>query len=101
MIASFAALRLGWRWAFYIPATISGGLLPATVLVLPETYGPVILSGIAHRLRIETGDSRITSALELAAMKARQQTTLARVKAEAHRLLAMPFVLLFTEVISA
>ncbi|GAA5898510.1 MFS transporter [Sporobolomyces salmoneus] len=101
VIASFAALRFGWPWAFYIPAIISGGLLIVTILALPETYPPVILSSIAKRLRAETGDDRIISSLELVVLQARQKKQLARVKAEAHRLFAMPFVLLFTEVIIA
>jgi len=46
------------------------------------------------------GDQRIVSALELAAMDAKEKQKLARVKAELHRLFAMPFVLLFTEIIS-
>jgi len=60
----------------------------------------VLLSGIARRLRLETGDDRIFSALELAAIEAKEKQKLARVKAEVYRLFAMPFVLLFTEIIS-
>jgi len=78
---------------------ISGGLFVATILSLPETYAPVILSKIAKQLRAETGDDRIVSSLEVAAMEARRKKKLARVKAEAYRLFAMPFVLLFSELI--
>ncbi|GAA5961046.1 hypothetical protein JCM3765_006513 [Sporobolomyces pararoseus] len=101
VISAFAALRFSWPWAFYIPAIISGCLLIVTVLSLPETYPPVILSRIAKRIRSETGDIRIFSSLEIAAMQAKEKKKLARVKAEAYRLFAMPFVLLFTELIIA
>ncbi|GAA5843295.1 hypothetical protein JCM5353_005268 [Sporobolomyces roseus] len=101
VIASFAAIRFSWPWAFYIPSIIAGGLLLVVVLTLPETYPPVLLSGIARRLRLETGDDRIVSALELAAIEAKEKQKLARVKAEVYRLFAMPFVLLFTEIIIA
>ncbi|GAA5869612.1 hypothetical protein JCM16303_000524 [Sporobolomyces ruberrimus] len=101
VIAAFAALRFSWPWAFYIPASISGALLVVTIFGLPETYPPVILSGIAKQLRLETGDDRIRSSLEVAAFEARQKKKLARVKAEMYRLFAMPFVLLFTELIIA
>ena len=100
VIASFAAIRIDWSWAFYIPSIIAGGLLVIVVLTLPETYPPVLLSKIANRLRVETGDKRIVSALELAAIDAKEKLKVARVKAELHRLFAMPFVLLFTEIIS-
>jgi hypothetical protein len=74
--------------------------LVVTVISLPETYPPVILSRLAKRLRQETGDDSIVSSLEVAAMEAKQKKKLARVKAEGYRLFAMPFVLLFTELIS-
>ncbi|GAA6019427.1 hypothetical protein JCM11491_004824 [Sporobolomyces phaffii] len=101
VIASFAALRFGWPWAFYIPALISGGLLVVTVVSLPETYPPVILSRVAARLRQDTSDERIVSSLEVAAIQAKQKRKLARIRAELYRLFAMPFVLLFTELIIA
>ena len=100
VIAAFAALRFSWPWAFYIPAIISGGLLIVTIASLPETYAPVVLSRIAKRIRSETGDDRVVCALEVAAMQAKEKEKLARVKAEVYRLFAMPFVLLFTELIS-
>ncbi|GAA5976456.1 hypothetical protein JCM5350_001694 [Sporobolomyces pararoseus] len=104
VIAAFAALRFSWPWAFYIPAIISGGLL-----IVGEEGGsknfafnaPVVLSRIAKRIRSETGDDRVVSALEVAAMQAKEKEKLARVKAEVYRLFAMPFVLLFTELIIA
>ncbi|GAA5938423.1 MFS transporter [Sporobolomyces koalae] len=99
VVAAFAALRFGWPWAFYIPAIIAGGLAVVVILALPETYPPAILTRIATSLRQETGDERIVSSIEIAALDARQKRKWGRCKAEAYRLLAMPFVLLLTEII--
>ncbi|GAA5892882.1 hypothetical protein JCM5296_006032 [Sporobolomyces johnsonii] len=101
IIASFAADRISWHWAFIIPTIVGGALCVAVILTCPETYPPVILSSLARRLRQETGDDRIFSALELAEMASRAKPRVERAKAEAYRLFAMPFVLLFTESIVA
>ncbi|GAA5922431.1 hypothetical protein JCM1841_004906 [Sporobolomyces salmonicolor] len=101
IIASFAADRISWHWAFIIPTIIGGVLCVAVILACPETYPPVILSRVARQLRQETGDDRIFSALELAEMASRAKPRVERAKAEAYRLFAMPFVLLFTEIIVA
>ncbi|GAA6059447.1 hypothetical protein JCM10212_005386 [Sporobolomyces blumeae] len=101
VVASFAAVRINWHWSFLIPTIISGAFLVLTIVTLPETYPPVILSKLAEQLREATGDDRIVSTLELAAAAAKMQKRGARVKAEAYRLLGMPFILLFTEIIVA
>ncbi|GAA6038878.1 hypothetical protein JCM8097_000548 [Rhodosporidiobolus ruineniae] len=97
IVASFAAERIGWKWAFIIPAIASAATLVGIVFAMPETYGPVILSRVAKRLRRETGDDRIYSALELAEMKSREMPRAQRVKAEAWRLFGTPVIMIFSE----
>ncbi|KAI5475168.1 MFS multidrug transporter [Pseudohyphozyma bogoriensis] len=46
---------LGWRWTQYITVIITGLALVLSVLVVPETYAPVLLQRKAARLRRTTG----------------------------------------------
>ncbi|KAK5791482.1 hypothetical protein VI817_006791 [Penicillium citrinum] len=55
-IGGFIASRyLGWRWTLYIPAIISLSTGALSVLVLSETYAPVILMSKAVDMRRRTG----------------------------------------------
>jgi MFS family permease len=62
-ISGFVAV-VNWRWCFWIGLICSGATLPL-VIFMPETYGPVILTHRAKKLRKETGNSNIVSPLEL------------------------------------
>ena len=62
-ISGFVAV-VSWRWCFWIGLIYAGATLPL-VIFMPETYGPVILTTRAKRLRKETGNSNIVSPLEL------------------------------------
>lgn len=101
IVSSFAASRINWHWAFVVPTILSGAIAVAVVFALPETYAPVILSGVARRLRQETGDERIRSALEIEVLKSQAVPAKARLKREAKRLLGTPFIMMATEPIVA
>ncbi|KAJ5577413.1 uncharacterized protein N7459_006377 [Penicillium hispanicum] len=62
-VSGFVAV-VSWRWCFWIALICSGVTLPL-VLLMPETYGPVLLTRRAKQLRKETGNSSIVSPLEL------------------------------------
>ncbi|PIL25367.1 MFS general substrate transporter [Ganoderma sinense ZZ0214-1] len=79
---------VSWQWIFWLQAIFAGTCLVALLVIIPETYAPVLLVKRAQRKRKETGDDRYWAPLE------RQQMTLSeRLK----QVLAKPFVVLFTE----
>lgn len=47
--------NISWRWSEWISLIISGTVLVATILFLPETFSPVLLKWKAAHLRCETG----------------------------------------------
>lgn len=61
-----------WRWTEWITLIWSGVVLSLVVLLLPETYAPVLLKWKAAHLREMTGDVRFRAEVEL------RETTLAR-----------------------
>src|SRR2546423_3704218 len=56
--------RIGWRWIFFV-ITIAGALVAlGTFIFLRETNPVLILERKAHKLRQETGNQNLRSALE-------------------------------------
>ncbi|KAJ5200591.1 Major facilitator superfamily domain general substrate transporter [Penicillium cf. griseofulvum] len=55
---------LGWRWTAWITLIASSFFGLIALLVIPETYGPVILQKRAARLRIETNNWALHSVLD-------------------------------------
>ncbi|KAF2769356.1 MFS general substrate transporter [Teratosphaeria nubilosa] len=53
-----------WRWAYWIALIIAGFTWPF-LLLMPETFGPIILKRKAQRLRKETGNEKIVAPVEL------------------------------------
>ena len=54
----------GWRWVFRV-LTIAGGLMTIfTIVVMRESYAPVLLKHKAARLRKETGNANLRSKLD-------------------------------------
>ena len=53
-----------WRWTFYVLLIWAGTLLISIILLVPETYHPVILRTKAQKLRKETGDERWIAPIE-------------------------------------
>lgn len=77
-----------WRWVDWVTLIVAGVILILTILFLPETYAPMLLSWKAKHLRAVTGNDKYRSPLEL-----RQDTLGQRVGAA----LTRPFGLLFRE----
>lgn len=55
IVGGYLAAAGGWRWVQGFLAAFSGTLLVLTVLLWPETYGPVLLRKRAKRLSKITG----------------------------------------------
>lgn len=54
----------GWRWAFWVVAMAAGVVMVATFIFLRESYASAILEKKARKLRKETGNPNIRSALD-------------------------------------
>ncbi|KAL2760204.1 hypothetical protein ACRALDRAFT_1046548 [Sodiomyces alcalophilus JCM 7366] len=54
----------GWRWVFWVIAIVSGSLVIAMLLLMRETYAPVLLERKARRLRKETGNPALRSRMD-------------------------------------
>ncbi|TPX16091.1 uncharacterized protein E0L32_004086 [Thyridium curvatum] len=65
VIGGFLSSAKGWRWVFWLIVMISGVCSVAMLLVLKETYAPVILERKAARLRKETGNDLLRSKLDV------------------------------------
>ncbi|KAJ5765264.1 hypothetical protein N7520_004823 [Penicillium odoratum] len=69
-ISGFVAV-VSWRWCFWIGLICSGASFPL-IIMMPETYGPVVLKRRAMKLRKDTGNSNIVSPLEVESRDIRQ-----------------------------
>ncbi|KAJ6113783.1 hypothetical protein N7523_007100 [Penicillium sp. IBT 18751x] len=64
LIGGFINTFTSWRWTFYVLLIWTGVLLVSIVLLVPETYHPVLLRRKAQKLRKETGDDRWIAPIE-------------------------------------
>ena len=80
---------VGWRWTFWAGLIIAGSSFIPIILV-PETYAPVILKRRARKMRNETGDQRIRASIELEKRGWKQMLTVT---------LLRPLKMLFTEAV--
>jgi len=55
----------GWRWVFWVIAIAGGVAAFFSFIFMRETYPPVLLERKVKRLRIETGNANLRSALAL------------------------------------
>ncbi|GAP84427.1 putative cycloheximide resistance protein [Rosellinia necatrix] len=55
----------GWRWNFWLLAIISGFITILMLIVMKESYAPVLLQRKAERLRKETGNQLLRSKLDI------------------------------------
>ena len=53
-----------WRWIFWVSTMFGAAVAVLGLLVLRETYAPVLLARKARRLRKETGNPRLHTAFE-------------------------------------
>ena len=73
-IASGYVAPVSWRWAYWVGLIIAGATWPL-LLLMPETFGPVILKKKAAKLRKETGDENIVAPAELKKQDLRELIT--------------------------
>ena len=88
-ISGFVAENTTWRWVFGA-ATIFAVTTVPLVLLLPETYAPVLLSKQAAKLRKETGNENIIAQSDLQKKSFNYIMTV---------VMARPFQMLFRELI--
>ncbi|KAG6368200.1 hypothetical protein INS49_002401 [Diaporthe citri] len=55
----------GWRWIFWVLAMVAGAVTVAMLLLMRETYAPVILQRRTKKLRKETGNELLRSKLDI------------------------------------
>lgn len=79
---------LGWRWTAWITMLLASLCGCISIIVLPETYVPVLLKRKARRLRYETKNWALHSKLE---------ETPVDIKGFASKYLSRPFLMLFLE----
>ncbi|KXJ96418.1 major facilitator superfamily domain-containing protein [Microdochium bolleyi] len=64
VISGFCGPTIGWRWVFWIGLAYAG-LTAVPIYLIPETYGPVLLTRRARKLRKENPGAEVYSATEL------------------------------------
>ncbi|KAF2802402.1 MFS general substrate transporter [Mytilinidion resinicola] len=63
LAASYLAEAKGWRWIFWLISILAGVVWVAAMLFIHESYAYVILKWKTKRLRKETGNQQLRSAL--------------------------------------
>ncbi|KAK8078491.1 major facilitator superfamily transporter [Apiospora saccharicola] len=89
IISGFCSTSVGWRWTFWI-ALIYAGLTFVPVLLLPETYAPVLLTHKAAVIRKRDRDSNVYAPAELEPRDLKQLVTV---------VLTRPMRMILTELI--
>jgi multidrug resistance protein len=64
IIGGYLAPAAGWRWTFWIMAIMSGVVAVAVMFFVEESYPYALLERKTKRLRKETGNSHLRSALD-------------------------------------
>jgi multidrug resistance protein len=64
VIGGYLAPSAGWRWTFWVIAIASGVMTIVAVLFVQESYPYVLLARKTQRLRKETGNTHLRSALD-------------------------------------
>lgn len=89
IISGFCSPTIGWRWSFWI-GLIYAGLSMIPLVLLPETYGPILLVRRARRIRKEDPKANVVAPHELEAADLHQLAV---------RVLTRPVRMLFFELI--
>ncbi|CEI70112.1 unnamed protein product [Fusarium venenatum] len=74
ILSGFAGPNIGWRWVFWIALMIAC-VTVVLIVFLPETYGPILLSRRAQKLRIQDPSSRAIAPRDLETTDLRQLLT--------------------------
>ncbi|KZZ91527.1 fluconazole resistance protein (FLU1) [Moelleriella libera RCEF 2490] len=64
IVSGFAAISIGWRWAFWIGLIYAGATL-CVIVWLPETFAPILLERRAKKMRKENPLLRVVAPREL------------------------------------
>ncbi|KAM5356710.1 hypothetical protein ACJ41O_003356 [Fusarium nematophilum] len=64
VVGGFLTDAKGWRWDFWVIAMVSGVISIGMLLLMKESYAPVILERKTQRLRKETRSERLRSKLD-------------------------------------
>lgn len=64
ILSGFTSSTIGWRWTFWI-ALMYAGLTFIIILLLPETFGPILLSRRAAKMRKAEPSSHIVAPRDL------------------------------------
>jgi DHA1 family multidrug resistance protein-like MFS transporter len=56
--------HISWRWVYWIGLILSGVIYILALLLLPETFSPMIVQWRTHHLRTVTGSDKYTCELE-------------------------------------
>jgi MFS family permease len=60
----YLAQAKGWRWTFWVLAMASGLVFVISVFTIRESYAPTLLAAKTKKLRKETGNQNLRSALD-------------------------------------
>lgn len=61
----FLSAAKGWRWVFWVLSIVAGFVTVAMMVLMRETYAPVIIQRKVERLRKETGNQLLRSKLDM------------------------------------
>ncbi|KUJ06326.1 MFS general substrate transporter [Mollisia scopiformis] len=64
LIAGYLTHAKGWRWNFWLVSILAGAVFLLSLLFLKESHAPTILARKTKRLRKETGNPNLRSALD-------------------------------------
>lgn len=64
VVSGFVAVNVSWQWVYWVELIFAGATWPF-LLLMPETYGPVLLRRKAKILREKTGDADIVAPADL------------------------------------
>lgn len=64
LVSGFINANIDWRWTFHVLTIYSGAMLLVVILLVPETYVPVLLVRKAERIRKDTGNGKYYAPLE-------------------------------------
>ncbi|KAK9367688.1 major facilitator superfamily domain-containing protein [Lipomyces kononenkoae] len=87
IIAGWIAMNLEWRWVFWILIIVNGVVLAFGLVILEETYAPILLKWKAIKLRKETQNPALHTVFEITNFTALEKLEIAVMR---------PIMLLFT-----
>ncbi|KAI0539326.1 major facilitator superfamily transporter [Xylaria digitata] len=90
IVSGFCSTTIGWRWTFWVALIYAGATLIPVAFFLPETYGPVLLTRRARKLRKLDPTAQVYAAFELEEKGIKQVIT---------KVLTRPIRMILTETI--